>query len=279
MVEPADVRDVDESGPVHEVIAKEEYRLDYLADQWTCGDGGFIGIGSGGRAHVLATLLPIASAVLANMRDKNVRVQIGPLLGVDLSAYPPTFYDSKLYQWQAEGFLETEMNLMFLEAGKIDIGFVSCAQIDIRGRINVNEVIGKSGRVRLGGALAVPELASRPAKTMVLIDLDPRAFVDHVDFVTGLLVPQTPKGESEMSQQGISKQRAIRVVTDVCVFDVTGDGPKIVEIFPGHSLEEIEARISWRVSCAEHLTTNRKGVSIVEADRLSKWMTIAESVA
>jgi hypothetical protein len=240
-------------------------RLDYLAEQWRDGDCGFIGIGSGGRAHVLVTLLPIASAIIARRRGADVRVQIGPLLGVDLGSLPESFDDSRLYRWSSEAFLETDYNFRLLKSRRIDLGFVSAAQIDVSGRLNVNRVDGRRGTVRLGGALAVPELCHSVRKVMVIADLNERVFVPSVDYCTARLRPARDE----------ERGRLARLVTDGGVFHLDDGAFVVHELFPGWSKEKLGERVGWPLRVLDSARSDRTGLSDRERVETEEWIASA----
>ena len=73
----------------------------------------------------------------------------------------------------------------WLQAGRIDLGFLSGAQIDRYGNIN-STVIGEyeSPRTRLPGAGGAPEIAASSGAVMVIMRQSQRAFVERCDFRT-----------------------------------------------------------------------------------------------
>src|ERR671915_2463586 len=74
---------------------------------------------------------------------------------------------------------------LFLQSGRIDVGFLGGAQIDRYGNINTT-VLGPHDqpRVRLPGAGGAPEIAIHAKRTIVISRLERRAFPERVEFVT-----------------------------------------------------------------------------------------------
>ena len=80
-----------------------------------------------------------------------------------------------------------EIFAYWLQAGRIDVGFLGAAQIDRYGNIN-STVIGPydSPRVRLPGAGGAPEIAASVGEVIVLLRQTDRAFVERTDFRTSV---------------------------------------------------------------------------------------------
>ena len=75
----------------------------------------------------------------------------------------------------------------WLQPGRIDVGFLSGAQIDRFGNINTT-VIGEYDEpaVRLPGSGGAPEIAASCREVIVVMRHRQRAFVEQVDFVTSV---------------------------------------------------------------------------------------------
>lgn len=73
----------------------------------------------------------------------------------------------------------------YLQAGRIDVGFLSGAQIDRYGNIN-STVIGEydDPTVRLPGSGGACEIASNTERTIIIAPHSRRRFPEEVDFVT-----------------------------------------------------------------------------------------------
>jgi len=72
-----------------------------------------------------------------------------------------------------------------LQAGRIDVGLLSAAQVDRFGNLN-STVIGdyRNPKLRLVGSGGAHDIASLAPKTIILMPHQPRRFVAFVDFVT-----------------------------------------------------------------------------------------------
>src|SRR5213076_3274575 len=74
---------------------------------------------------------------------------------------------------------------LFLQNGRIEIGFLGGAQVDRYGNINTT-VIGSYDRptVRLPGSGGAAEIAVHAHRTLIVAKLNPRGFPEQVDFIT-----------------------------------------------------------------------------------------------
>src|SRR5437016_6136990 len=91
---------------------------------------------------------------------------------------------------------------LFLQNGRIEVGFLGGAQVDRHGNINTT-VIGdyKRPKVRLPGSGGAAEIAIHAQRILIVAKLSPRAFPERVDFVTS------------------PGQRVKRVITDKAVLE------------------------------------------------------------
>src|SRR2546428_11608297 len=74
---------------------------------------------------------------------------------------------------------------LFLQNGRIEVGFLGGAQVDRYGNIN-STMIGTYERpaVRLPGSGGAAEIAVHAQRTLIVAKLNPRAFPERVDFIT-----------------------------------------------------------------------------------------------
>src|SRR3989440_1787696 len=121
---------------------------------------------------------------------------------------------------------------LFLQNGRIDIGFLGGAQIDRHGNINTT-VIGPYGKpkVRLPGSGGAAEIAIHAHRILIVSKLSTRTFPERVDFVTS------------------PGQRVAKVITDKGVFDRDAANGELVltALYPGVSAEEMRAGVGWEL--------------------------------
>jgi glutaconate CoA-transferase, subunit B len=118
----------------------------------------------------------------------------------------------------------------WLQAGRIDVGFLGAAQIDRFGNLN-STVIGDYDhpRVRLPGAGGAPEIAASCRETLVVMRQTPRAFVERLDFRTS------------------AGGRVTAVVTDLGVLEPEPETRELAlaAVHPGTSPDDVRAATGW----------------------------------
>jgi glutaconate CoA-transferase subunit B len=209
------------------------------------GDGeiGFIGVGSSGRAHALVTALPMMATHLARGRGVDFDLQIGPLIAPDLEQPPQSWFDNEIYGWRSPALIASEVNMDGFKRGKVSVGFISGAQIDRHGNVNVSKVRGPGGTwKRLGGALALPEHCAFAGRVILLCDLSERALVEEVDFVTGFGHRHRGVTRSEL---GLPGGGPAALISDLATFDFEDGEMRLTALYPGVSAAEVEERMGF----------------------------------
>jgi glutaconate CoA-transferase subunit B len=134
----------------------------------------------------------------------------------------------------------------WLQAGRVDVGFLGAAQIDRHGNLNTT-VIGPyaSPSVRLPGAGGAPEIASSARRVVVVLRHSRRAFVERVDFRT------TVPGRGPTV-----------VITDLGVLErrpaasaAKGDAAELVlaSVHPGVTVDQASAATGWELRVADEV--------------------------
>ena len=126
-----------------------------------------------------------------------------------------------------------EMFAYWLQGGRIDVGFLSAAQIDRHGNLN-STVIGDYDRpqVRLPGGGGAPEIALGVDGVFVMMRQSPRSFVDELDFTTSL------------------GDRVRVVVTDLGVLEPQDGELSLTQVHPGVTPEQVQEATGWELRIA-----------------------------
>ena len=121
---------------------------------------------------------------------------------------------------------------LFLQNGRIEVGFLGGAQVDRYGNINTT-VIGSYAkpRVRLPGSGGAAEIAIHAHRILIVSKISPRTFPERVDFVTS------------------PGQRVAKVITDKGVFerDATNGELVLTALYPRVSVEDVQAGVGWEL--------------------------------
>lgn len=140
----------------------------------------------------------------------------------------------------------------YLQAGRIDVGFLGGAQIDRQGSIN-STVIGDydDPDVRLPGSGGACEIASNTHRTIIITPHSERRFPEEVDFVTSPGYVGGREGREELGLRGGPEA----VITDKAVmrFDESGE-MYVASVHPSSSREAVQAATGWDLQFAEDVT-------------------------
>lgn len=139
----------------------------------------------------------------------------------------------------------------YLQAGRIDVGFLGGAQIDKHGSLN-STVIGDydDPDVRLPGSGGACEIASNVERTLVITPHSRRRFPEEVDFVTSPGYVDGREGREALGLRGGPEA----VITDMAVmaFDEAGE-MYVTSVHPGVDREAVQAATGWELQFADDL--------------------------
>ena len=143
-----------------------------------------------------------------------------------------------------------EIFAYWLQAGRIDVGFLGAAQIDRHANMNTT-VIGDYQRpsVRLPGAGGAPEISSACGEVIVVVRQSPRTFVDRLDFRTTV---GHGSGPGDRGRLGLPGRGPTVVITDLGVLrpDPATCELTMTALHPGVSPEAARAATGWELSVA-----------------------------
>jgi glutaconate CoA-transferase subunit B len=142
---------------------------------------------------------------------------------------------------------------LFLQNGKIEVGFLGGAQVDRYGNINTT-VIGPYERpkVRLPGSGGAAEIAIHARRTLIISKLSPRAFPERVDFVTS---PGHRANGRSRKDLGLPGAGPVKVITDKAVLEVDDASGEMVlaGLYPDVEAADVQAGVGWELRCRPRL--------------------------
>ncbi|MEC3976271.1 CoA-transferase subunit beta [Amycolatopsis sp. H20-H5] len=227
---------------------------DYTADEMmsiaasrALGDGMscFVGIGLPSTAANLARRTHAPNLTL---------VYESGCLGAKPSRLPLSIGDGELADTADAVVSVPEVFNYWLQPGRIDVGFLSAAQLDKFGNINTT-VIGADyhdPKVRLPGAGGAPEIAASCREVFVVLRQSVRAFVEKVDFVTSF---GHGSGKGDRERLGLPGAGPTLVVTDLGLLrpDPETSELTLTELHPGIELDQVVAATGWKLKVAPDL--------------------------
>jgi glutaconate CoA-transferase subunit B len=147
-----------------------------------------------------------------------------------------------------------EMFAYWLQAGRIDVGFLGAAQIDRFGNLN-STVIGEYDRptVRLPGAGGAPEIAASCRETFVMLRQTRRSFVERLDFRTTVGHGDGPGSRVEL---GLGGAGVTCVVTDLGVLEPDPETKELTltQLHPSATPDQARKATGWDLRISSTLT-------------------------
>ncbi len=208
------------------------------------GQACFVGIGLPSTAANLARRLHAPGLVL---------IYESGTIGTEPDELPLSIGDGILADSALSVVSVPEIFNYWLQPGKIDVGFLSGAQIDRFGNINTT-VIGEYDEpsVRLPGSGGAPEIAASCREVIVVMRQRLRAFVSAVDFVTSVGHGSGPGDRRRLGLRGAGPQR---VITDLGVLEPDPDSAEMIvtALHPGITIEQMRAETGWEIEVSPDL--------------------------
>ena len=203
-----------------------------LADRQVC----FVGIGLPSTACNLARATHAPHLVL---------IYESGCIGAKPTRLPLSIGDGELAETSETVVAVPEIFNYWLQAGRIDIGFLGAAQIDRRGNLN-STVIGDYDHpaVRLPGAGGAPEIASAAREVYVMIRQSPRSFVDRLDFRTSVGFGDGPGDRERLGLRGGGPRK---VITDLGILEADPGTAELVltHLHPGVEVDAARDATGW----------------------------------
>jgi len=206
----------------------------------------FVGIGTPSAAANLARLTHAPDIVL---------IYESGTIGVAPHVLPLSIGDGELAETATALVPLPEVFAYWLQAGRVDIGFLGAAQIDRYGNLNTT-VVGDYDHpaTRLPGAGGAPEIARHAKQTFVVLKQTPRSFVAELDFVT---TPGFLSGHGERARRGLEGAGPQVVVTDLGLLrpDPQSQELTLVALYPGVEPEQASLATGWPLAIADAVET------------------------
>ena len=208
-----------------------------LWDRCVC----FVGIGLPSAACNLARLTHAPEIVL---------IYESGTLGTRPQALPLSIGDGELAETAVCVIPLPEVFSYYLQAGRVDVGFLGAAQIDRHGNLN-STVIGPydSPATRLPGAGGAPEIAAHAGRTFVMLKATRRSFVAKLDFRTsaGYL-----EGRGERAATAARGGGPRAVITDFGLLEPDPQSEELAlsALFEGATVDEARSSVGWPLAVA-----------------------------
>lgn len=205
------------------------------------GELAFIGMGTGGKAFILAVGVPAVASRLAQLTHApDFSFMFGPVINPDIENPPRSERDFS--SWRCQSLLPARDCLSAFKRGAIDIGFIAGAQIDKYGNTNT-VAIGEYSKpkVRLVGCIALTDHCAYAGRTIIMMRHIERSFVEKVDFITGvgyLYGTNNARASCGLTTGGGPS----KVITDLAVldFDSSTRQMRVDSLHPGVTIAQVK---------------------------------------
>ena len=196
--------------------------------------------------------------IVCNLAKRTIAPQLelvyeAGVYGADPRRLPLSIGDPTLVTGSTAVTSMFELFAFYLQAGRIDVGFLGAAQIDRFGNINTT-VIGDyaSPKVRLPGSGGAVEIAINARKVFVIMRQGTRSFVERLDFRTS---PGHSGDPAHDAARGWWGNGPSSVVTDLGQyrFDEASGEMTLTHLHPGTTLDDVRAAMAWDPRVADDL--------------------------
>jgi glutaconate CoA-transferase, subunit B len=208
----------------------------------------FVGIGLPGEAANLARATHAPDCFL---------IYESGTLGAKPDVLPLSIGDGVLAEHADSVVSVPEVFNYWLQAGRVDVGFLGAAQIDRYGNINTT-VIGpyESPKVRLPGAGGAPEIAASAKEVVVMLRQTPRAFVEELSFVTSVGHGQGGESRGRLGYHGAGPTA---IITDLGILRPDPETREfaLVSLHPGATIEQAKEATGWDLTVAHEPDTTQ----------------------
>jgi glutaconate CoA-transferase subunit B len=147
-----------------------------------------------------------------------------------------------------------EVFTFVLQAGRVDVGFLSGAQVDRYGNINSTSIGDDPRRpkVRFSGSGGACDIACLAGRLVVVMKHERRRFVERVRHVTS---PGYGSGGRWRRDQGLPRGGPSAVITDKAVLRFHPETGEMVltSVHPGVTPDEVRDLTGWDLRAGEHV--------------------------
>ncbi len=210
----------------------------------------FVGIGLPSTAANLARRLHAPELVL---------IYESGAIGAKPSKLPLSIGDGELAETADAVVSVPEIFNYWLQPGRIDVGFLSAAQVDRFGNLNTTVIGGdyRKPTVRLPGAGGAPEIAAHAQRTLIVVRHSTRVFVEKLDFVTTVGFGSGPTSRHEL---GLTTAGPQQVITDLGVLepDPATCELTLVATHPGVTVDDVRDATGWPLRVADDVAVTRE---------------------
>lgn len=144
------------------------------------------------------------------------------------------------------------------QRGYFDVGMLGGAQVDKYGNLNSTAIFGDGDyytpATRLPGSGGANDIASSAKRTLIMLPLQKRRFLERVDYVSS---PGYLEGYDSREKVGLSRGGPSSIITNKCIFrfDPVSKEAYLDSVHPGVTVEEVRNEVSWDLKVSPNVKT------------------------
>ncbi|MCB8968306.1 MAG: CoA-transferase subunit beta [Ardenticatenaceae bacterium] len=167
------------------------------------------------------------------------------VFGAQPARLPLSIGDPTLVSGASSVTTVSDLFMLYLQRGLVDVALLGGAQIDRFGNLNTT-VIGNYAqpKIRLPGSGGACEIAINARQIFMIMRLSKRAFVEKLHFITS---PGHLDGGDARAHMGLPGLGPQLVITDRALFDFSHENREmtLIEVAPGETAVSIQAEVGW----------------------------------
>jgi len=141
--------------------------------------------------------------------------------------------------------------MTLLSGGRVNLGFIGGAQVDVFGNVNTHQVGTGASLTRLPGSGGGADIACLAGRLLVIMTHQRRRLVPRVDFVTS---PGWGDGPDWRAGQGLTRGGPAALITSLGVFRFPAGRAVLTQLHPGVELERVRRETGWELAPTPGLT-------------------------
>jgi glutaconate CoA-transferase subunit B len=215
------------------------------------GERGYTGLPTGARTNELAISVPLVGMALAKLTHAPdfLPMLAGWVVDPDWNEFPSVplvgEYEDRILTMRSVIQLTEEEHWTEVRQGYVDVGFITAAQIDKYGNINIVSIGDyHKPKVRFVGPIFLQQHMALFQREVIVMRLEKKRFVDRVDFISAVGYLEGP-GTREKA--GLKRGGPYLVVTDkgIMDFDPNTKRMRLKSVHPGVSVEEVLQNVGF----------------------------------
>ena len=137
--------------------------------------------------------------------------------------------------------------MTLLSGGRVDLGFIGGAQVDVHGNINTSRVDGPKGPISLPGSGGGADIACLAHRLLIIMSHEKRRLVPKVDYITS---PGYGNGSGWREERGLKRGGPEALITTLGVFEFPKGKAVLASLHPQVEFEQVRDQTGWELEIA-----------------------------